>query len=155
MSWLPPVTLALVAAVVGCGSPAAPARSVPATSNHANGDDAEPGRLNSPTATQLIRDLDTWEASVEIAQRKDPSVGLGDSVVRVEGEPVWPPAGETCLGLVQCCEQLAGKDRIFGLLCQLAIARDGNCDKGLQKVSTIVVEAEMKLPDACVRAVGR
>lgn len=110
------------------------------------------GQLRSPTARELLHELDTWEAQVEIAQRTDPGVGLGDSVVRVEGEPVWPPAGEQCLGLVRCCEQLAGKDAVFGLLCQLSIAKDGSCDRGLKKVATIVVEAEMQLPEACVES---
>lgn len=127
----------------GCG----PSVAKPAEAGRSG--EPQRGKLNSPTASELVRELDAWDAHVEIGQRQDPAIGLGDMVVRVEGEPVWPPAGEACMPLVQCCEKLVGQDPIFAMLCQFAVAKDGNCVRGLTTITTIVNEANMPVPTQC------
>jgi hypothetical protein len=53
---------------------------------------------------------------------------IGSIELSVDGRgAVWPPEGEGCERLVECCETLAGLEGAMALGCQLAAAKGGTC----------------------------
>jgi hypothetical protein len=77
------------------------------------------------------------------------SGGLGKLTLHVNGKSVWPPKGDGCTGLVECCEALTAIDEPNALGCLMATGHDRTCGVAQQTVNQMSRERGISLPAAC------
>jgi hypothetical protein len=86
-----------------------------------------------------------------ISENKGSAGGLGKYVVSVEGKSIWPPQGDGCAQLIQCCNAVTAISDPLALSCLLALGRDHACPAAQRTVSQIALEQGVALPAACGR----
>jgi hypothetical protein len=103
---------------------------------------------SSSTGAQLLRDIEASGPNYEISENKG-SGGLGKYAVRVDGKSVWPPQGDGCEKLVQCCNAVAAIADPLALSCLLAVGHDHDCGAARRTVAQITLEQGVPLPPSC------
>jgi hypothetical protein len=94
-----------------------------------------------------LRDVNDSPDKYEIGQ--GPGTGMATYSVLLNGAPIWPPQGEGCEQLVQCCDELGALSESLALACLLATGRDRKCDTARATVSAIAKEQSYEVPKAC------
>jgi len=117
-------------------SPAEPSQPAPAGSSR-----------GGPVGSQLVSEV--TNAGDKYALGSNDGQGLGKYAVSRNGKSVWPPEGEGCEVLIECCNELASRADQLALSCLLAIGRDRHCVTARKTVVAIAGEQGVELPDSC------
>lgn len=128
---------------LGCrGEQAPPAQSAPVTA--ASGEVPRPTSKTGEALVQFMRD----SPHDVVIGKAEGARGLGGTNVTVDGRDVWPPSGDRCPALVQCCTDLAAAAATtqFGLACQLAVVREPACKDSLATVAALLREQALETP---------
>jgi hypothetical protein len=97
-----------------------------------------------------MRDVDESKKMFEIGENRGEG-GLGKFSLRVDGKYIWPPHGEGCEALVQCCTELTTARADLAVICLLALGRDGACTTALVTTTQIVREQSLAIPASCAQ----
>lgn len=103
----------------------------------------------SSTGAKLLEDIANGKSVFEISM-VDGASGLARHKVLVDGKPVWPPQGDGCPELIECCNGLSANE-VLALSCHLAIGRDRACDTARRTVTQMAREHGVSPPPSCAQ----
>jgi len=136
----------LCLAGLACASSPPPAEPAsPAAENQKSSTDG-PSR-GGPVGSQLVKEV--ANSGDKYALGSNDGHGLGKYAVSRNGKPVWPPEGEGCEELIECCEELTARAEQLALSCLLATGRDRHCVAAKKTAVAIAGEQGVALPDTC------
>ncbi len=141
-----PLLTALCLASVACAStPSSPeVASPPAETSQPSAADNSRG---GPVGSQLVNEVSNSGDQYTLAGND--GQGLGRYAVSRNGTPVWPPEGDGCEALIECCKELATRAEQLALSCLLAIGRDRHCVAAKKTAVAIAGEQGVAVPDTC------
>jgi hypothetical protein len=141
-----PFLTALCLASIGCASTPSTSEPAaqPAETRQSSGAGASRG---GPIGSQLVKEVASSGDQYNVSGNG--GKGLGKYEVSRNGKPVWPPEGEGCVALIECCTELAARADQLALSCLLATGRDRHCVAAKKTAVAIADEQGVALPDTC------
>jgi hypothetical protein len=139
-----PLVVAFCLGSVACASTAP--TSEPAATSAEAGASSEKGRPG-PVGRQLVQEVSN--SGDQYTLGGNDGQGLGKYTVSRNGKPVWPPEGEGCQRLIDCCQELAARADQLALSCLLATGRDRHCVAAKKTAVAVAGEQGVALPDSC------
>jgi hypothetical protein len=97
--------------------------------------------------SQLVKEVANSAYQYTLGQND--GQGLGKYTVSRNGKPVWPPQGEGCQNLIECCNELTARADQLALSCLLAMGRDRHCVTAKKTAVAVAGEQGVALPDSC------
>jgi len=141
-----PFLTALCLVSVACAS--TPATSEPTSPPGKTSESSGAGSSRGgPIGSQLVKEV--ANSGDQYTLGSNDGQGLGKYAVNRNGKSVWPPAGDGCEALIECCTELAARADQLALSCLLATGRDRHCVAAKKTAVAIAGEQGVTLPDKC------